>query len=119
MPTTSLQYICFTSRAGYRQLNNALLDMGNLQNALINHRRSATGSHKGKFSLKLQNQALTDLHRNEPVYNQYAHRLLESVVKRVNLAYAKAYSQSNAGFPRTTSPTASQPWKCQNRQTAT
>ena len=95
MPATSLQYKCFTTRAGYRQLDQALLDMGVLQNALINHRRSATGSHKGKFSLNLQNSALTELHQNDPVYHRYARRLLESVAKRVNLALHEVRTISN------------------------
>ena len=104
MPATSLQYKLTTTRTGYRQLNQALLDMGYLQNALIRHRRSATGCHKGRFSLKLQNAALTDLHRNDPAYNKYARRLLVSVAKRVNLAYAKAFREPTAGFPKTSSP---------------
>ena len=104
MPNTSLQYKLTTTTTGYRQLDQALLDMGYLQNALIRHRRSATGCHKGRFSLKLQNAALTDLHRNDPAYNKHARKLLESVAKRVNLAYAKAFREPMAGFPKTSSP---------------
>ena len=104
MPATSLQYKLTTTRMGYRRLDQALFDMGHLQNALIRHRRAATGCHKGRFSLKLQNAALTDLHRNDPAYNKYARRLLASVAKRVNLAYAKAFREPMAGFPQTTSP---------------
>ena len=104
MPATSLQYKLTTTKTGYRQLDQALLDMGYLQNALIQHRRSATGCHKGRFSLKLQNAALTELRRNKPEYNKYARRLLTSVAKRVNLAYAQAFREPMAGFPQTSSP---------------
>jgi len=104
MPATSLQYKLTTTRTGYRQLDQALLDMGYLQNALIRHRRSATGCHKGQFSLKLQNAALTELRQDEPVYDNYSRRLMVSVAKRVNLAYAKAFREPMAGFPHTSSP---------------
>ena len=104
MPNTSLQYKLTTTRTGYQQLEHALLDMGYLQNALIRHRRSATGCHKGQFSLKLQNAALTELRQDEPVYDNYSRRLMVSVVKRVNLAYAKAFREPMAGFPHTSSP---------------
>ena len=104
MPATSLQYKLTTTSTGYRKLDQALFDMGYLQNALIRHRRSATGCHKKHFSLKLQNAALTDLHRNDPAYNKYGRRLLVSVAKRVNLAYAKAFTEPMAGFPQTSSP---------------
>ena len=104
MPATSLQYKLTTTSAGYRQLDQALFDMGSLQNALIRHRRSATGCHKGRFSLKLQNASITELRRNDPAYNKYARRLLISVAKRVNLAYAKAFREPMAGFPQTSRP---------------
>ena len=104
MPATSLQYKLTTTSTGYRQLDQALLDMGYLQNALIRHRRSATGCHKGQFSLKLQNAALTELRQDEPVYDNYSRRLMVSVVKRVNLAYAKAFREPMASFPHTSSP---------------
>ena len=104
MPATSLQYKLSTTKSGYRQLDQALLDMGRLQNALIQHRRSATGWHKGQFSLNLQNKAITDLRRTDPVYNTYSRRLLAATAKRVNLAYAKAFREPRTGFPRTASP---------------
>lgn len=37
MTATSLQYRLTSSKSGYRQLDQALLDMGNLRNALIRH----------------------------------------------------------------------------------
>ena len=48
-----------------------MLHMGRIQNALIRHRQSATGWHRWKWSLKLKNTHLTDLHRNDPAYNRF------------------------------------------------
>ena len=63
---TTLQYPASTSKAGYRQLEQAMLQMGHLRNALIRHRDSARGSHRHAFNLSLQNTHLTDLHRHDP-----------------------------------------------------
>ena len=104
MQTTTLKYTATATNQGYRQLEQAMLDMGNLYNALIRHRNTATGSHRGKWSLKLQNAHLTDLHRNDPVYNQYARRLLESTAKRVNTSFNEYFKRAERGRPRTSSP---------------
>ena len=74
--TTTLQYRATTSKAGYRRIEDALLQMGHLRNALIQHRESARSSHRHAFSFKLQNAHLTDLHRHDPVFNSYARKLL-------------------------------------------
>ena len=84
--TSTLTYKATTSRDGFRRIEQAMLDMGWLYNAVIRHPQAATGSHKGQWSLKLQNAHLTDLHRHDPVYNRYARRLLESTLKRANTA---------------------------------
>ena len=41
--------------------------------------------------MKLQNAHLTDLHRNDPEYNIYARRLLETAVRQANLAYSRFF----------------------------
>ena len=70
---------------------------GTLANALVQHRKSANSSHRGKFSLKLQNASLTDLHRNDPEFNPYARKVLEGTARRVNKAFRDDYKR---GVPR-------------------
>ena len=102
--TTTLQYRATTSEAGYRLLEQALLQIGHLRNALIRHRDSAHSSHRHAFGFKLQNAHLTDLHRNDPDFNSYARRLLESVALNVNKSYSTYFKHPDVGRPRTASP---------------
>ena len=99
-----LQYAATTSEAGYRRLEDALEIMGNLRNALIRHRNAARGSHRHAFTFKLQNAHLTDLHRNDPDFNAYARKLLESVAREVNKSYKQYFKHPDVGWPRTASP---------------
>ena len=102
--TTTLQYKATTSEAGYRRIEDALLQLSHLRNALIRHWESARGSHRHAFSFKLQNAHLTDLHRNDPVFKSYARRLLESVAREVNKSYNTYFKHPDVGRPRTASP---------------
>ena len=102
--TTTLQYRATTSEAGYRRIQDALLQLGYLRNALIRHRDSAHSSHRHAFGFKLQNAHLTDLHRNDPDFNSYARRLLESVAQNVNKSYSTYFKHPDVGRPRTASP---------------
>ena len=104
MQTTTLKYRAATTSHGYRQLDQAMLHMGYFQNALIRHRLAANGCHRRRWPLKLQNAHLTDLHRNDPVYNPYARRLLESTSKRVNTSFGECFKRPERGRPRTSSP---------------
>ena len=104
MESTTLKHRTTTSREGYRQLEQAMLHMGQLRNALIRHRMASTGSHRHQWSMKLQNAHLTDLHRHDPVYNRYARRLLESTAKRVNTSFNEYFKRPERGRPRTSSP---------------
>ena len=101
---TTLQYQATTSEAGYRHLEQALLQMGHLHNALIRHRNAARGSHRHAFTFKLQNAHLTDLHRHDPQFNPYSRRLLESVAKAVNKSYSTYFKRPEVGRPQTASP---------------
>ena len=101
---TTLQYRATTSEAGYRHLEQALLQMGHLRNALIRHRNAARGSHRHAFTFKLQNAHLTDLHRHDPQFNPYSRRLLESVAKEVNKSYSTYFKRPEVGRPQTASP---------------
>ena len=91
-----LQYAATTSQAGYRRLEAAMLQMGHLRNALIRHRNVARGSHRHAFTFNLQNAHLTDLHRNDPDFNSYARRLLESVAREVNKSYSTYFKHRTA-----------------------
>ena len=102
--TTALQYRATTSKAGYRRIEDALLQMGHLRNALIRHRNSARSSHRHAFTLNIQNAHLTDLHRNDPDFNCYARRLLGSVAKGVNKSYSTYFKRPEVGRPQTASP---------------
>ena len=104
MQTTTLKYRAATTSQGYRKLDQTMLHMGHLRNTLIRHRMAASGSHKRRWSLKLQNAHLTDLHRNDPVFNQYARRLLESTAKRIKTSFNEYFKRPERGRPRTSSP---------------
>ena len=102
--TTTLQYRATTSKAGYRRIEDALLQMGHLRNALIRHRNSARSSHRHAFTLNIQNAHLTDLHRHDPQFNLYSRRLLESVAREVNKSYSTYFKRPEVGRPQTASP---------------
>ena len=102
--TIPLQYAATTSAAGFRRLEAGMLQMGHLRNALIRHRNAARGSHRHAFTFKLQNTHLTDLHRNDPDFNSYSRRLLESVAREVNKSYSTYFKHPDVGWPRTASP---------------
>ena len=104
MKPTTLQYRASTSKAGYRQLEQTMLQMGHLRNALIRHRDSARGAHRHAFNLNLQNAHLTDLHRHDPTFKKYALRLLESVAREVNKSYRTYFKHPDVGRPNTASP---------------
>ena len=100
----TLRYKVATTRGGYRQVDQCLLLMGQLYNATIQHREAATGLHRKAWSIKIQTAHITDLHRNQPEFNPYARRLLESTVKRANTAYSRFFNLPGTGHPRTKSP---------------
>ena len=47
---TTLKYKATSNRNGYRRIDLCLLQMGRLYNTVIDHRQSATGSHRRKWS---------------------------------------------------------------------
>ena len=101
----SLQYQVRTSKAGYREIGRLLPLLGELQNAAIRHRRIlAKARIPNKEILRLQNASITDLRQHDPDFANIARRLAESVVKRVNDSYHRAFTVHGAGFPRTESP---------------
>ena len=104
MTLKTLKYTAHTTRAGYRQLDKALLQFGVLYNVLITHRRSRSSTHRHVKYLNIQNSHITDLHRNDPVYTGFARRLLVSTAKRVNTAFARPHLVPGAGYPDTKDP---------------
>ena len=88
---TTLRYKAVTSKAGYRRLEDCMLLMGRFYNTVIQHREYATSSHRRQWSRKLQNIHLTDFHRHNPEYHEYARKLLEATIKRANLAYERFF----------------------------
>ena len=104
MKPTTLQFPATASKAGYRQIEQAMLQMGHLRNALIQHRDTARGAHRHAFNLNLQNAHLTDLHRHDPAFKKYARRLLESVARGVNRSYRTYFKHPDVGRPNTASP---------------
>ena len=57
-----------------------------------------------KEILRLQNASITDLREHDLAFANISRRLAESVVKRVNDSYHRAFTVPGAGFPRTESP---------------
>ena len=105
MEPTTLQYRGYVSEAGLQRIDDVLLLMGHLQNALIRHRYAATSSHRRSWNLKLQNAQLTDLHRQQPEYHACARRLLEATARRVNKSFSDFFNDNNHfGKPETKSP---------------
>ena len=101
----SLQYQVRTSKHGHREIERLLPLLGELQNAVIKHRRIlARARIPTKEILRLQNAGITDLRHHEPNFGSISRRLAVSVVKRVNDAYTRAFTVPGARFPRTRSP---------------
>ena len=101
----SLQYQVRTNKQGCREIERLLPLLGELQNAAIRHRRMlGRAGVPTKEILRLQNEDITDLRKHDPDFRNIARRLAESVVKRVNDAYQRAFTVPGARFPRTRSP---------------
>ena len=104
MTLKTLKYTAHTTKEGYQQLDETLLQFGILYNALITHRRSRSSTHRHVKYLNIQNSHITDLHRNDPTYSGFARRLLVSTAKRVNTAFARPHLVPGAGYPDTKAP---------------
>ena len=101
----SLQYQVRTSKHGHREVERLLLLLGELQNAVIRHRRLlGKAGVPNKEILRLQNADITELRQHDPAFASISRKLSESVVKRVNDAYHRAFTVPSAGFPETDSP---------------
>ena len=87
MRQTTLQYKVHCSQAGYRRVDQALLFLGQAYNAFLLHRKAATGCHKGRFSLSLQNRAITEFRAEDTEAASYSRRLLAETAKKANLAW--------------------------------
>ena len=101
----SLQYQVRTSQQGYREVERLLSLLGELQNAAIQYRWIlGQAGIPNKEILRLQNSSITDLRQHDPDFANISTRLAESVVRRVNDSYHRAFTVRGAGFPRMRSP---------------
>ena len=101
----SLQYQVRTNKQGYREVERLFRLLGELQNAAIQHRRLlGKAGIPHKEMLRLQNSSITDLRQHDPDFANISTRLAESVVRRVNDSYHRAFTVRGAGFPRMRSP---------------
>ena len=93
----SLQYQVRTSKHGHREVERLLLLLGELQNAVIRHRRLlGKDGVPNKEILRLQNADITELRQHDPAFASISRKLSESVVKRVNDAYHRAFTVPRA-----------------------
>ena len=96
----TLRYWARTTPAGYRRLEQALLDMGRLYNAIVAQRNAATSTHSHRYSRRQTGRDITELRRDEP-YCGYAHRLLTEVERQVNDAFGAYYDSRSEGAGKT------------------
>ena len=82
----TLRYRAQTTAAGYRRLEQALLDMGLLYNAVVAQRGAATSTHRRRQT----GRDITELQQHQP-YCGYTHRLLTEVERQVNDAFGAYY----------------------------
>ena len=108
----TLQYRAHTSPAGYRWLEQALLDAAHLYNAIITQRNSASSTHKHRYSRRHTGQDLTELHQHKP-YSAYAHRVLTDVERQVNDAFDSYYDSRKDDYsgPIRGRPTTKDPYR--------
>ena len=108
----TLQYRAHTTPAGYRRLEQALLDMGHLYNAIITQRNSATSTHRHRYSRRQTGQDLTGLHQHQP-YSTYAHRMLTDVERQVNDAFMAYYDSKKDDYsgPERSRPATKDPYR--------
>ena len=90
----TLKYRARTTPDGYRRLEQALLDMGRLYNAIVIQRNSATSTHRHRYSRRQTGRDITELRQHEP-YCGYARRLLTGVERQVTDTF-RAYYDSRA-----------------------
>ena len=102
----SLQYQVRTSKQGYREIARLLpLLGGNCRTQQIKHRWIlGQAGVPNKQILRLQSTGITDLRQHDPDFANISTRLAESVVRRVNDSYHRAFTVRGAGFPRMRSP---------------
>ena len=96
----TLRYRARTTPDGYRRLEQALLDMGRLYNAIVAQRNSATSTHRHRYSRRQTNHDITELPQHKP-YCGYAHRLLTDVERQVNDTFGAYYESRSEGAGKT------------------
>ena len=92
----TLTYGARTTPDGYRRLEQALLDMGRLYNAIVIQRNSATSTHRHRYSRRQTGRDITELRQDEP-YCGYARRLLTNVERQVTDTFGAYYDSRSEG----------------------
>ena len=94
----------YTTRAGYGQLDSALLLLKILYNAALEERRTAYRKAGTSLTLKTQNLQLKDICRDLPEYAALDRHLLNSTLRRLDTAFQAFFRRVKAGekpgYPR-------------------
>ena len=98
----TLQFRAYLSKPAHRRLDDTLLLLGLLYNAIITH-HAYTRNLTFKEARRLRNAHLTDLHQQQPEYHQLARKLLEATEQRAHLAITR-FLKTPAGQARTHNP---------------
>ena len=101
---TVLQFRAYTTRAGYRQLDEALRMHNTLYNAALQNRRDAWKMRRENISYNAQSKELTGLRQDFPEWSAQHRRLATGTLRRVDLAFQSFFRRvrqgQTPGFPR-------------------
>ena len=101
--STSLQHQVRRRRTGYRDIDRLLPLLGEFQKAIIQHRQPlARMGVPARKILQHQNVGITELRAHDPDFGNTAKRIGESVAKRVNDAYTRAFTVRGRTVPKNT-----------------
>ena len=101
---TVLQFRAYTTREGYRRLDEMLGLHQTLYNAALQNRRDAWRMRRRNISYYDQCKELTGLRRDDPEWTAQHRRLATGTLRRVDLAFQSFFRRVRAGqapgFPR-------------------
>ena len=92
----TLKYRAHATPTGYRRLEEALLDMAQLYNAIVTQRNYATSTHRHRYHRNQTSRDITELRQDQP-YSGYARRLLVEVERQANDAFQAYYDSREEG----------------------
>ena len=101
---TVLQFRAYTTREGYRRLDELLAMHQTLYNAALQNRRDAWKMRRENITYFSQSRELTGLRRDDPEWAAQHRRLATGTLRRVDLAFQSFFRRVRAGqapgFPR-------------------